>query len=78
MVSDQRTAKLRSIWKDVSQMTYSKEDKVINDLKAKNKAKFDTLKGIINNEKTLLKEQKSNIDNLKKESNIKFISSNSD
>jgi hypothetical protein len=56
-------------------MTYSKEDKIINDLKEKNKAKFDTLKSIINTEKQVTKDQINSIKDFKDKSNIKFIDS---
>jgi hypothetical protein len=56
-------------------MTYSKEDKFINDLKEKNKAKFDTLKSIINTEKQVTKDQIKSIKDFKEKSNIKFIDS---
>ncbi len=73
--SEENIGKLRNLWKDVSNMTYSKEDKFINELKEKNKAKFDTLKWIINTEKQVTKEQIKSIKNIENKSNIKFIDS---
>lgn len=74
IVWDESTKELRQLWKDVANMTYSKEDKFINDLKERNKAKFDTLKGIINTEKQITKDQINSIKNFENKSNIKFIS----
>ncbi len=76
--SEENIGKLRTLWKDVANMTYSKEDKFINDLKEKNKAKFDTLKSIINTEKQVTKEQIKSIKDFENKSNIKFIDSITD
>lgn len=73
---DPKTEELRRLWKDVSDMTYSKEDKIINNLKENNKEKFDTLKTIINTEIEKTKKQKESIKNLSKPNSIKFVSEN--
>lgn len=50
VVWDPRMDKIRKLWDDVNNMTYSKEDKIISDLKKSNKDKFDLVKDILNTE----------------------------
>nr|MDD3720153.1 VCBS repeat-containing protein [Candidatus Gracilibacteria bacterium] len=76
--ADPETENIRKLWQDVSNMTYSNEDKLINDLKDKNKEKFDALKDIINTEIQRTKTQKESIKNLNKPNSIKFVSSTND
>lgn len=73
IVWDETTKEIRQLWQDVANMTYSKEDKFIEELKKKNKDKFETLKWIINTEKQVTKDQIKSIKNLEKQTNIKFV-----
>jgi hypothetical protein len=42
--------KIRELWDNVNNMTYSKEDNMINKFKESNNEKFDLLKDIVNTE----------------------------
>ncbi len=73
IVWDARNDKLRKLWEDVSNRTNSKENKLINDLQEKQKAKFDLVKSILNKEIEKTKKQKEYIKNLSKPNTIKFV-----
>jgi len=61
--NDSRFEELIDLWKNVENYTYSKEDKIISDLKQNNFDKFETLKDIINTEIIKNKELKKNFNN---------------
>jgi hypothetical protein len=42
--------KILNVWEEVNNMTYSKQDTIIKELKDNNRAKFDALTDIINTE----------------------------
>lgn len=75
IASDPSTEKLRNIWKEVNSVTFSKEDKHIEDLQKKSKEKFDDLKNIIDKEIKLNKKQLDEVKILDFWSNIKLTSS---
>lgn len=60
-INDARYDELRKTWNDLSKITYSKQDKIIKKALKYNIDKFNTVKSIINNEKTKDKKLKENI-----------------
>lgn len=56
VVSNPRYNELRNLWSTVAQMTYSKEDKLIKELKETNTEKFEAIKNIIRKEIKLNKD----------------------
>jgi len=60
IIKDNKTEKLRNLWKEVNNYNYSKEDELINNLIKNNTEKFDTLKSIIKEEIKYNKEQQDN------------------
>jgi len=61
--NDPRFEELLDLWKNVENYTYSKEDKIISELKQNNFDKFETLKDIINTEIIKNKELKKSFNN---------------
>ena len=78
IVSDPKTRELRELWDTVNNMTYSKEDKFIKELKDNSNEKFETLKDIINTEIIKTKKLKDNLDEVLKPSLIKKIAFTND
>ncbi len=59
--SNPKLDNLRSVWKEVESMTYSKEDKIIEALEKNNFKKFELLKEILSTEIQKTKEQEKNL-----------------
>jgi len=78
ITSDPRLDKLRGVWKETQNMTYSKEKKLTTELLKNNRDKFDEFKNIINEEKLINKKLKENINKLGKEKFINKVVSISD
>jgi hypothetical protein len=58
-----KTKELTSLWREVENKTYSKEDKKISELQKNNEEKFKTVKDILNTEIELVKKQKQKLKN---------------
>lgn len=63
-IKNPKTKDIISLWNDVKNYNYSKEDKFIDELKLNNEGKFNTIKNIINEEIIKNKQLKSNIDEI--------------
>jgi hypothetical protein len=63
VVKNPRTKELTNLWKDVSDLTYSKEDKKIQELQKNNEDKFHIVKDILNTELNIVKSQKQKLKN---------------
>ena len=74
ITSDPKASELIKLWKDVNNMTFSKEDKIIKELKDNNKEKFDILRWILNTEIIKTKELKKNLPEILKPNLIKNVS----
>ena len=61
---DPRADRLRDLWEQVGNMTYSKEDKLIESLHETKDAKFEVLTDILNTEKERTDELKEQIKSL--------------
>lgn len=72
IIKDPKLNPLREIWNQVNNITYSKENKLIEELQKNNTEKFDTIKDIINTEILKNKELRKNINNSLK-SNINKV-----
>ena len=57
-IGDPKYDELQSLWSEMQDREFSKEEKIIADLHKKNNAKFDTLKNIISTELKHTKELK--------------------
>lgn len=66
LASDPKLNDLREVWSKVNEMTYSNEDKLINDLIKTNNDKFEAVKNILNTEKLKNDELKEQIKSLDK------------
>jgi len=64
IVSDSKTRELLAVWDEVNNMSYSKEDAFIHDLKEHNEDKFDTLKSIITTEMEHSEKQRKALENI--------------
>ena len=64
ITSDPRTEELRALWDQVGNMTYSKEDALIESLHKTKDAKFNTLMDILNTEKLRTDDLKDQIKSL--------------
>jgi hypothetical protein len=60
---DIKTQELRDLWSEVQQISYSKQDAFIDDLRIHNENKFDTLKSIISTEIDYTKKVQKNLEN---------------
>ena len=74
ITSDPRTDELRALWEQVWDLTYSKEDALIENLLSTKNAKFETLRDILNTEKLKTDELKDYIKNAWKPSYITQVS----
>ena len=61
VISNPKMDKIREVWNEVNNMTYSNEDKLIKELQKNNKEKFDTVSDIINTEIIKNKELKKQL-----------------
>jgi len=61
VTSNPKLDKLRSVWREVENTTYSKEDKIIEELEKNNFEKFELLKEILGTEIQKTKEQEKNL-----------------
>ncbi len=75
ITADSRTDALRNLWQQVGDMTYSKEDKLIESLHQTKDAKFDALTDILNTEKERNDELKEQIKSLGNPLTITQVSS---
>lgn len=64
ITSDPNTRKLQELWKNVSEITYSKEDALIAKLKKDSEGRFQTLMDIISTEIEYTQEQQKNLQDL--------------
>jgi hypothetical protein len=64
ITSNPKLDKIRQIWTDVDNLTYSKEKSLIKELQKNNTDKFQALKDIINTEMISNKELKDKINNV--------------
>ena len=78
ITSDPRTDRLRNLWQQVGDMTYSKEDKLIESLHQTKNAKFKALTDILNTEKERNDELKEQIKSLGNPLTITQVSSHGD
>ena len=76
ITSDPRTQDLRNLWNQVGNMTYSKEDALIEKLQQTKNAKFNTLTDILNTEKLRNDELKEQIKDLWSSSYITQVALN--
>ncbi len=74
VTSDPRLDELRQLWADVSNMTYSKEEKIINELEENNREKFEELRSIILEEISENRKLKKKIKNKPNENLFKTVS----
>ncbi len=74
IIKDPRFREFRNTFDTVNRYTYSKEDKIIRDLKQENLEKFEILKSIIKKEIKKTDEMKNDLKEIKKESSYKMIS----
>ncbi len=75
ITSDNKLEKVRWIWEEVNNMTYSKEDKLIKELQDNNIEKFEVVKDIINTEIIKNKELKKKYNSIWKSSIMTKVSS---
>jgi hypothetical protein len=64
ITKDAKMSEIIEVWNNVNNMTYSKEDKLIKELKNNNRSKFDKLNDIINTEIIKNRELKKKIKNI--------------
>lgn len=62
ITSDPKLDKVRELWQQTNNLTYSNEDRLIKELQDNNTEKFDAVKDIINTEIILNKELKKQLD----------------
>lgn len=64
ITSDPNTQQLQNLWKDVANISYSKEDAIIEELRKNSEEKFQTLTDIITTEIKYSQEQQEKLENL--------------
>jgi len=59
-----RTSEIQNIWQEVNNMRYTKEQDFIDELREKNKSKFDTFEAILKTEIEYSQEQQDELENM--------------
>ncbi|MDD2870584.1 MAG: VCBS repeat-containing protein [Candidatus Gracilibacteria bacterium] len=75
ITSDPKLDKVRELWQQTNNLTYSNEDRLIKELQDNNTEKFDAVKDIINTEIILNKELKKQLDSYGKKPIITKVGS---
>jgi len=58
-----RTQEIRNVWNQVTSMNYTKEQDFIEELREKNKSKFDTFEAILKTEIEYSQQQQEDLEN---------------
>jgi len=59
-----RTREIQNIWQEVNNMRYTKEQDFTNELREKNKSKFDTFEAILKTEIEYSQKQQDELENM--------------